>query len=87
MKFYIEGSWLKIKAYNLTAIYNDYYNDYYNVIFYKKGEMHNNKNAAFIEVNEVNEYKEFILNGICYGCEDDFTKESWRRFVKLQAFL
>jgi hypothetical protein len=80
MKFYIEASWLKIKAYNLTAIFNDHYN----VIFYKNGEMHNNKNAAFIEINE---YKEFILNGIYYGCEEHFNKKSWRKFVKLKAFL
>lgn len=82
MKFYIAGSWLKIRAYNLTAIYNDHFN----VIFYKKGGMHNYKNAAY---KNNNDYKEFTLNGVthfcCYG--NSFTKESWRRYVKLQVFL
>ena len=80
MKFYIEASWLKIKAYNLTAIFNDHYN----VIFYKNGEIHNNKNAAYINYSG---FKEFRLNGIYYGCEEHFNKKSWRKFVKLKAFL
>ncbi len=48
------------------------------------------KNAAqLFEIEYGYRYgdKEFVLNGICYGCEDDFTKQTWRRFVKLKAFL
>ncbi len=80
MKFYREGYWNKIRFNNLDAIYHDYYN----IIFYKNGIISNSKNAALIEINE---YKEFILNDEYYGCENDFTKESWRRFTKLKAFL
>ena len=80
MKFYRESYWNKIRINNLDAIYHDYYN----IIFYKNGIISNSKNAAFIEINE---YKEFILNDKYYGNQDDFTKESWRRFTKLKAFL
>ena len=65
---------------NLDAIYYD--NNY--VIFLKNGIESNNKNYAVIKYNG---YKIFSLNGKTYGYKDDFTKESWRRFVKLQAFL
>jgi hypothetical protein len=64
---------------NLDAIYYD--NNY--VIFLKNGLKHNIKNAAYTN----GKYKQFFLNDKCYGYEKDFTKESWRRFVKLQAFL
>jgi hypothetical protein len=54
------------------------------VRFVKNGNFHNNKNAAFVTINR---YKEFILNDKNYGNQDNFTKQTWRRFVKLQAFL
>ena len=60
------------------------YSTYYSVKFYKNGELHNIKNAAYIDNSG---YKEFYLNDKCYFFRDDFTKESWRRFVKTQVFL
>jgi hypothetical protein len=85
MKFYREKDslhyWLKIRSNNLDAIYYD--NGSW---FFKNGEIHNYKNAAY---KNNNDYKEFALNGVihfcCYG--NSFTKESWRRYVKLQVFL
>ena len=44
---------------------------------------HNNKNAASISFK----YKGFYLSGIHYGNNKDFTKQSWRKFAKLQAFF
>ena len=83
MKFYKynDGSYFDNKIVNnkLTAIYLDY-----NVYFYKNGKMHNSKNAAYADYNN---FKHFHLNGKFYGYEGTFTKESWRRFVKMQAFL
>jgi hypothetical protein len=71
--------WNKIINNKLNAIYSFDY-----VMFFKNGLPHNNKNAAYIENSG---YKEFILNDITFGCAFDFAKKSWRRFVKLQAFL
>jgi hypothetical protein len=70
----------KIEVYNLTAICLDFI---FNINFYKNGKIHNLKNAAHI--NGI--YKDYYLNDLYYGSEFDFTKSSWRRFVKLQAFL
>ena len=85
MKFYIEDKnsnvyWNKIEDYKLAAIYYDYYN----VIFYKNGKTHNTKNVAYIRRDG---YKTFCLNDKYFGDQNDFTKHSWRKFVKLQAFL
>ncbi len=87
MKFYKEnytdnGNYFsKIKRNNLTFIYN---NTYYNsTVYFKNGVRHNAKNASYYG----NGYKEFYLNGKHYGGKNKFTKKSWRRFVKLQAFL
>ena len=84
MKFYREKTidgyyWGKIEDNNLTAIYFDY-----NVWFFKDGKYHNNKNASYINYNG---FKEFFLNSKYYGNEYNFTKKSWRKFVKLQVFL
>ena len=82
MKFYKDKYFFysnKIFNNNLSAILCKYRV----ILFYKKGKLHNTKNAAFIS----NKYKEFHLNGNFYGYKDDFTKHSWRKFVKLQAFL
>jgi hypothetical protein len=54
------------------------------VYFFKKGLLHNNKNAAYIDEKK---RQQFCLNDKCYGHKDDFAKESWRRFVKMQAFI
>jgi hypothetical protein len=84
MKFYRDKKAIyysdRIKFNNLTAIYTQYSF----VIFYKNGKIHNTKNTAFIRYDGV---KQFHLNDKYCGCQYDFTKKSWRRFVKLQAFL
>mgnify|MGYP007056137743 CR=1 FL=1 len=83
MKFYIDKRfyyWNKIKDNKLTAIY---YNGFA-VRFYKNGICHNNKNAAIYYIDGI---KDFRLNGKYYSNQNKFTKKSWRRFVKLQAFL
>jgi hypothetical protein len=89
MKFYIENTpsrrYIKrIEKKCLTAIYFDLY-----VIFFENGKKHNTKNAAYI--NHLG-FKKFWLNGEKYGSDNDydqdyFTKESWRRFVKMKVFL
>ncbi len=66
---------------NLNAVYLSFYNS---ILFFKNGKLHNYKNSAFIDNDG---YKGFYLNGNFYGYKDDFTKHSWRKFVKLQAFL
>ena len=83
MKFYIDkGSWIywsKINNNKLDAIYYDI-----GSWFFKNGELYNAKNASYVPYHGM---KIFYLDGKCYGNQDDFTKKSWRRFVKLQAFL
>jgi hypothetical protein len=57
---------------------------YKTVVFYKNGKFHNNKNAAIIYNDDS---LRFYLNGTFYGFNDDFFKESWRRFIKLKVFI
>ncbi len=81
MKFYRDRNfyyWIKIVDHELTAIHCEK-----GVRFVKNGNFHNNKNAAY-----VTNYgsKQFCLNHISYGY-NNFTKQSWRRFVKMQVFL
>jgi hypothetical protein len=67
-------------ANKLTVIISDPYN----ISFYEDGLKHNIKNAAYI----INDYtKEFWLNNMRYGNENDFDKQKWRKFVKLKTFL
>lgn len=84
MKFYREKEagvyFSKIKDNKFSAIYS--YSEFFQ--FFKNGKMHNTKNAAY-KGNDG--YKEFNLNGKCYGYKYNFTKQSWRRFVKMQVFL
>ncbi len=85
MKFYKEKTYYKYYMYlifddKLTAIYCDIASTF----FYTNGYENNIKNASYISKND---YKEFCLNGIYYGNNNNFTKSSWRRFVKLKAFL
>ena len=68
----------KIRFNNLNAIFHDYYE----VIFYKNGKIHNSKNAAIYSESSG---KNFWLYDMNYS--NEFTKESWRKFVKLKAFL
>jgi hypothetical protein len=88
MKFYKDKFkwyyWDKILVNKLTAVYIDTNFDY--IIFYKNGKEHNSKNAAHIHKNK---FKQFYLNGFknAKAYKKKFTKQSWRRFVKLQAFL
>jgi hypothetical protein len=69
------------KIYNnkLTAIYKEYDS----ITFFKNVKEHNSKNASFIAKSG---FKQFCLNGKSYGDDNDFTKESWRKFVKMQVF-
>ena len=64
---------------NLTGVYSSF-----SVQFFKNGKFHNSKNADYINSNN---NKIFSLNGKRYGDHKDFTKQSWRRFIKLKAFL
>ena len=87
MKFYSENKKYydrKIELLKLTAIYCCYNKTTLCVIFFKNGLPHNSKDGAYIDDNR---YKAFYLNGKYYGNENSFTKELWRKFVKLQAFL
>ena len=84
MKFYKEDRyrfnfWNKIRVMKLNAIYGSCII----VWFFKNGKQHNPKNASYI----VGIYKQFFLNGNFYGYESHFTKESWRKFIKMQVFL
>jgi hypothetical protein len=88
MKFYKENKnnvyyWNKIKNNKLSCIYCDYIA----VDFYKNGKYNNTKNAAINWSNWSNGYKEFYLNNKIYGNQNNFTKSSWRKFVKLKTFL
>ncbi len=54
-------------------------------IFFKNGKVHSSKKGAVIlsYCNDIN----FYLNGNYYGNQYNFTKKSWRKFVKMQVFL
>jgi hypothetical protein len=86
MKFYIEEKtnsyyWRKIKKNKLNAIYGSCFI----VWFFKNGKEHNFKNASSFDKR--NKYKKFCLNDKYYGDQNDFTKKSWRKLVKMQIFL
>ena len=72
--------WGKVYYKKITAIYQSTLGV---ILFFKNGLRHNNKNIAY----NYNGYKEFYLNGEFYGYNNEFTKHSWRKFVKLQVFL
>jgi hypothetical protein len=83
--YYYHGFYFsKIESNKLTAVYYCTDMNIINIIFFKNAKEHNNKNASFINHFK---YKEFRLNNEFYGNYNDFTKHSWRRFTKLQAFL
>jgi hypothetical protein len=86
MKFYVGKmgtSYLaKITTNKLCSIFTHISFEIVN--FYKKGKRHNVKNAA---VSCKNGNKEFWLNDKIYCYEYNFTKQSWRKFVKLKVFL
>jgi hypothetical protein len=84
MKFYNDKNsslWKKIANSKLTAINQGNTKFIY---FYKNGTFHNSKNAANFLYDDA---LRFYLNGKFYGYKDDFDKKSWRKFVKLKAFL
>jgi hypothetical protein len=90
MKFYTNN--YKISYLNLINEnkLNAVYSNIFFVKFFKNGKDHNSKNAAYVEhYTFISKYieKYFYLNGKCYGTNNDFTKQSWRKFVKLQVFL
>jgi hypothetical protein len=72
----------KIIENKLSAIYC-----FDDVRFFKNGQLHNSKNASYFGYNELNGFKQFLLNGKHYGRNNNFTKSSWRKFTKLKAFL
>ena len=86
MKFYNGGKSYsgfyrnKIVKFKLNAIYCGYYY----TRFFENGIRGNSKNASYIDKYGNNH---FCLNGIYYGNEKNFTKESWRRFIKMKVFL
>lgn len=85
MKFYKEDRdrfnfCNKIRINKLNAICCDFFY----CEFYKNGQIHNSKNAAYINYSG---YKIFYLNNKLYGYSGDYTKQSWRKFIKLQFFL
>jgi hypothetical protein len=83
MKFYRDkydnDFWYKIINNKLTSI-NCTYSSF---AFFKNGLFHNTKNVAYIRYG----WKTFHLNGDYYGNNKDFTKQTWRKFSKLKAFL
>ncbi len=83
MKFYNDKEGFYIKDIRVNKL-NCVYCNYFDIIFYKNAVQHNIKNAAYIRYDGC---KNFYLNGTFYGYSFSFTKKSWRRFVKLQAFL
>ncbi len=83
MKFY-KINYISNLDDKITAIFNTLnINSLHCVRFIKNGKHHNPKNAAYISKYGS---KQFCLNNMSYGCKNDFTKETWRRFVKLQVF-
>jgi hypothetical protein len=85
MKFYKDNDyynnyWLLILDKKLNAIYNSLHY----VVFFKNGKYNNTKNAAYIRYSGS---KDFCLNAKYYGTEYEFTKQSWRRLVKMQVFI
>jgi hypothetical protein len=85
MKFYKDVEYSehlnKVYSNKLTCIY---FNVFKSVFFFKNAKYHNDKNAAYISMYGT---KGFYLNDKLYGNQDRFAKESWHRFVKMQAFL
>jgi len=86
MKFYKDQSKNDFYYYDIISFNNldAIYYDTRVIRFIKNGNDHNTKNFSYI--NNIG-YKQFCLNRKYYGHEDKFNKQSWRRFVKLQAFL
>ena len=83
MKFYKNNNSFTdstIRNNKLTAIHQSYIS----IRFFKNGTFYNSKNAAYINFKG---YKSFYLNDEFYGYEDNFTKNSWRKFCKMQVFL
>lgn len=93
MKFYKDLKYKDIKYKKIIYTYYDYivyakltaiYTCPFYVEFFKNGLRHNSKNASHIKDDY---YKIFHLNSIFMGDSFKFTKQSWRKFVKLRAFL
>jgi len=61
-----------------TGVVKDTFND---IAYYLNGKYHREDGPA---IEYRNGYNAWYLNGICYGCYDDFTNESWIRFVRIE---
>ena len=82
MKFYRDNNYHnKIYNNNLSACYFDSEDE--EILFFSNGYLHNFKNAAYVTKS----WKSFYLNGDFCDTSWNITKKSWRRFVKLKAFL
>jgi hypothetical protein len=83
MRFYKDKElyrfWYYIQENKLTAIFQNLNQE---IVFLKKSKCHNNKNAAYIRKYE----KHFYLNGNFHGYDSFFSKDSWRRNIKLKVF-
>ena len=53
-------------------------NTFKTLFFYKNGLFHNDVGAAIVWLNGK---KEWWIDGVLYGCNDDFTDESWMMFL------
>ena len=51
--------------------------------WYKNGKLHREDGPA---VEYVNEGKRWWLNNKCYGKNNDYTVESWKKFIKTLIF-
>ena len=52
-------------------------------VWYKNGQWHREDGPAY---QGISAYKEWCLNGKCYGYNDQYTIESWKKFVKTLIF-
>ena len=59
------------------------YSDGYKA-WYVNGEFHREDGPA---IEHPNGYKAWCLNGNYYGYDDDYTNESWIKFIKTIMFL
>jgi hypothetical protein len=84
MKFFVKTKlsfWAKIFYGKKTCVYQIKFEA---IAFYKNGILNNTKNAAIIYRNNL---KSFYIDGVLFSANNKFTKQSWRKFVKLKAFL
>ena len=54
--------------------------------WYKNGKRHREDGPAFERSDEFNDFKMWCLNDKSYGYNNDFTNDSWSKFVKTLIF-